>query len=93
MRMALIGITAVTLLASIDVPPASAQFSRRFCSQGGADESSGEMDCSFNTWEQCRAAASGLGRYCIENPELLWRERGWGGQETPRRKTSRQRDR
>ena len=43
-------------------------FSKRYCSMGGSDNSGGMADCSFSTWEQCRAAAAGLARYCAENP-------------------------
>jgi hypothetical protein len=48
-------------------------FNNRYCTQGGRG-GSGVMDCSYNTWAQCQASASGLGRYCTENPN--WRARG-----------------
>ena len=71
MRLFIIGLAAITATLAADMSPADAQFSfynKRFCTMGGGDRSSGEPDCSYNTWEQCRASASGLGRYCTENP-------------------------
>ena len=71
MRPTLIALAALIAVAATDTA-AYAQsesfFQKRFCSMGGGNRSSGMADCSFNTWEQCRAAASGLGRYCSENP-------------------------
>jgi hypothetical protein len=52
--------------------PAHAQFNNKYCSIGGDDESSGDLDCSFYTIEQCREAARGIGRTCMENPRLQW---------------------
>ena len=76
MRIVLIGL--VTLAATLaDLQSAGAQgsfFSRRYCAQGGGSLSSAMPDCSFNTWEQCRASVSGLGRYCAENP--FWKPEG-----------------
>lgn len=40
----------------------------RFCVAGQADPFGSLIpDCSFNTYEQCQLAASGMG-YCIDNP-------------------------
>jgi hypothetical protein len=50
------------------VRPGNAQFNAPYCSFGGGPGSSGEPDCSFHSMAQCRAAASGLGRYCGPNP-------------------------
>jgi hypothetical protein len=30
----------------------------------------GLQDCSYYTWNQCRAAASGLGNFCFQNPRF-----------------------
>jgi hypothetical protein len=83
MRAAVIGLATVLAALAADVTSSDAQFSRRYCTMGGSDQSSGEPDCSYNTWEQCMASASGLARYCGENPEYLWRarERGTNRQE------------
>jgi hypothetical protein len=71
MRIALLGMATVCALVTT-VQPGTAQesfFNSRYCAQGG--RGSGLMDCSYNTMAQCRASASGLGRYCVENPN--WR--------------------
>ena len=69
MRFVTLSLATVLTLLALGASPSDAQFfSRRYCTFGGTDNSSGDPDCSFNTWEQCRASASGLGRYCGENP-------------------------
>ena len=76
MRLASIALAA--FVAALTVNTAYAQsdsfFQKRFCTIGGGNRSSGMADCSYNTWEQCRASASGLGRYCTENP--YWKPNG-----------------
>jgi hypothetical protein len=40
----------------------------RYCMQASISPDGPDVaDCAFNTYEQCRAAASGLG-YCLDNP-------------------------
>jgi Protein of unknown function (DUF3551) len=46
--------------------PSSAQ-NRRWCTERSVF-SWGFPDCSYDTFEQCRASASGTGRYCTANP-------------------------
>ncbi len=75
MRPALIALVAVLAGLAAGAGSASAQFNNRYCSEGGDDQSSGDMDCSFYTMEQCRATARGIGRSCIENPQLQWQAR------------------
>ena len=91
MRPALIGLCTVFATLAADVRSGSPQesfFSRRYCTHGGSDQSSGTPDCSYSTWEQCVASARGLARYCAENPN--WRPQGSNGNErTPRRRTGR----
>jgi hypothetical protein len=50
---------------------------------------SGAMDCSYYTFEQCRAAASGTGAQCVTNPFLSYCTRG---RERPARRAPRRRD-
>jgi len=76
MREALIGLAAVLVIVSAGHAQESF-FNKRYCTMGGSDNSGGMADCSYNTWEQCRAAASGLARYCSENP--YWRPDAAGG--------------
>ena len=55
-------------------------FSKRYCTMLGSSHDGGSFaDCSFNTWEQCLASASGLGHYCTENP--FWKPEASGGKE------------
>jgi hypothetical protein len=70
MRLVLIGGIAAAALAA-DIQSGSAQisfFNRQFCTIATSGQDSGEPNCSYDTWEQCRASASGTGRYCSENP-------------------------
>jgi hypothetical protein len=90
-RLALIGSAAGIAVLAAGMSSSDAQFSRRYCTMGGGSQSSGEPDCSYNTWEQCVASASGLARYCSENPEWLWRQRG-ASQQEPRGKGRKGRD-
>ena len=56
-------LVGVAVMAAAD--PADAQ-NRRWCTQRGAG-SWGFPDCSYDTFEQCRASASGTGRFCTTN--------------------------
>ena len=76
MRLAMIGLAALLAASAAAVQPGNAQFNARWCTIGGGSQSSGEPDCAFNTLEQCRAAASGVGRYCTENPRFGEDQRG-----------------
>jgi hypothetical protein len=91
MRSALIGLAAVIATVAIDVPSSSAQesfFNKQYCTIGGGGRGSGIADCGYNTLEQCRASASGLGKYCSENP--FWKpEAASRSDRHPRRKTAR----
>jgi len=89
MRLALIGLATLVAAMTAAVTSSDAQFSRRYCTMGGSDNSSGEPDCSYNTWEQCVASARGLARYCSENP--FWKPDGRQDQR-PQGRTTRRRD-
>jgi len=79
MRFAMIGIGLAAMAFAAGVQPGNAAWGNsRYCTAGGGGGSSGEMICSYNTWEQCMASASGLGRYCTENPAIEWAKRGYG---------------
>jgi hypothetical protein len=83
MRLALIALGAVLTIAAAGAGRAEESFfNKRYCTMGGSDNSGGMADCSFSTWEQCRAAASGLARYCTENP--YWKPDGADGSQRPR---------
>ena len=77
---------AVALFATDKTAAQPTFFNKRYCLQSS---SSRVPDCSYNTWEQCRASASGLSRYCAENPN--WKPEGAGGNaRAPRRKQGRE---
>src|SRR5258707_7067507 len=87
MRLALIGLATVVAALAADMRSSDAQLARRYCTMGGGSQSSGEPDCSYNTWQQCVASASGLSRYCSENP--FWKSQARGAQRSPSRNTRR----
>jgi hypothetical protein len=45
-------------------------YNEAFCAQMG----DGLEDCSYYTWQQCRAAASGTGNFCYANPRYMPQE-------------------
>jgi uncharacterized protein DUF3551 len=67
MRHFVLGMLAACSLACLGAGPAQAVGSRHpFCLQG--DEYPGLSACTFDTYEQCVATASGRKVYCIANP-------------------------
>jgi len=92
MRLALIGSATAVVALLAATSSSDAQFSRRYCTFGGGPGSSGEPDCSYDTFEQCRASASGLGRYCGENPHYVQPLRSGGQREPKQGKGQRPRD-
>ena len=83
MRFFMMGLATALAVLALSAPSGDAQtfFSKRYCTFGG-NNNSGEADCSYNTLEQCRASASGLARYCGENPFPVEQSRGADRQET-----------
>ena len=67
-----LGLGALAALLAAGVPPAGAQ-TRPYCLQGR--QTSGMLDCTYHSWEQCRASIIGGGDSCMENPALLWEQR------------------
>lgn len=67
MRHIVLGTLAACSLAWLGAAPAQAVGSRHpFCLQG--DEYPGLSACTFDSYEQCLATASGRKVYCIANP-------------------------
>jgi hypothetical protein len=66
-----IAIAAVVLAATFagGIDAGNAQ-TRRWCTQGPIG-SFGGPNCAYDTLAQCRAAASGNGRSCTENPDYV----------------------
>src|SRR6476646_7333803 len=67
MRKAILAVLAAGGLAAFSAAPAEAVGTRYpFCLQG--DEYPGLSYCTFTSYEQCQATASGRFLYCIANP-------------------------
>lgn len=74
-------------LAMVGAAPAEAVGIRHpFCIQG--DAYPGLSNCTFDTYQQCQATASGRYLYCIENPYFSPRDdidpRGYRGRNSAR---------
>jgi hypothetical protein len=71
MRWSVSALMAIGVLAAIDTAPAIAApagnfpFCIRGCDYGGGG---GVGDCSFTSYAQCQATASGQGASCYSNP-------------------------
>jgi hypothetical protein len=67
MRSIFLGLAAASGLAMVGAAPAEAVGSRYpFCLQG--DEFPGLSNCTFTSYQQCQASASGRFLYCVANP-------------------------
>ena len=66
MRAALLALMAIATLSAIDVTPAEAR-DYPYCIKG-KQWLSPIGDCSFETYAQCQATASGRFAYCDVNP-------------------------
>ncbi|MBV8926811.1 MAG: DUF3551 domain-containing protein [Bradyrhizobium sp.] len=68
MRNIVVAALGVTALALIGTAPAQAVgIKHAFCIQGG-EEYNGLSNCTFDTYAQCLATASGRNLNCIANP-------------------------
>jgi hypothetical protein len=67
MRRAILALLAAGGLAALSASPAAAVGTRYpFCIQG--DDQPGLSNCTFTSYEQCQATASGRRLWCIANP-------------------------
>ena len=77
MRVLIIGlagfIAALAADIALDSANAAPRGPRPWCIRHGG----GMMDCSYYNFEQCRASASGVGGFCMQNPAIEWQRRGW----------------
>ena len=80
---------AIGTLAGFDASPAAAKNPAgdgAFCIRGFVYGGGGGLgDCSFSSYAQCRATASGQEAWCLANPYYT------GGAEAPRGRVSRRR--
>jgi hypothetical protein len=68
MRHVLAGLAVAIALSAAYSPLANAQNTTRpYCIRDGSG-GRGMWDCSYHTWQQCLASASGAGGTCWENP-------------------------
>jgi len=75
MRHLLLAAVALGAVASIAMMPSVAHArDYPFCIKG-ADYDSAIGDCSFDTYDQCLAAASGRRAYCDANPFFVYPRR------------------
>jgi hypothetical protein len=72
MRNAMLAILALsaTTAATIAVSAPAAAYDYPYCVQGRGVGIPG--DCSYNTYAQCMASASGRGLYCNVNPRVAF---------------------
>jgi hypothetical protein len=77
MRLTLIAFAVVASALAIGARPSAAGYNARYCTDGGAHDESGALECAYHTWQQCLDAASGRGMHCTINPDYAWRERGY----------------
>jgi hypothetical protein len=74
MRILFLAAVAVGALGVAAMVPYAAQArDYPFCIKGG-DYDNGLGDCSFDTYEQCRATASGRDSWCDANPYYVSQE-------------------
>jgi hypothetical protein len=67
MRTMILAAASVVALGTLGTAPAQAVGIRYpFCIQG--DRYPGLSNCSYETYQQCRATAEGIGQDCIANP-------------------------
>jgi len=60
-----LGFSVLALVAGSDA--GRAEITYPWCAQYGGGRDGGGRNCGFWTYEQCRAALSGNGGYCVEN--------------------------
>lgn len=86
MRNMLLALLAAAGLAGLGTAPAQAVGSRYpYCLQG--NDSPGLSNCTFTSYQQCQATASGRFLTCIENPYFVGYDddapRGYRGRPQP----------
>ena len=66
MRRTFLALAVCATASASSAVPAAAQ-NYPFCIKG-CDFGAGRGDCSFSSFQQCQASASGRDAYCAENP-------------------------
>jgi len=72
MRIAMVAIFALSAVAAVTVgsPTPASAYEYPYCAQGKGFGVPG--DCSYSSYDQCLAAASGRGLYCAVNPRVAY---------------------
>jgi hypothetical protein len=84
--LAVLWVVSLSGVGALMTAPQPAQaFFRNYNEAWCAQMGDGINDCSYFTWQQCRAAASGTGNFCYQNPLYV------GPAETPKAKRKRYR--
>jgi hypothetical protein len=78
MRNATLAMLAAVAAAGATLAGAApaAAYDYPWCLQGGRD--AGPGDCSYQSYAQCQASASGLNAYCNVNPRAAFARQGRG---------------
>ena len=74
MRIILLALSVLGLFTTIE--PARAEITYPWCAQYGGRDGGGGRNCGFWTYQQCYAALSGNGGYCVANPMYRGPQRG-----------------
>jgi hypothetical protein len=71
MRSIVLALAAVAAVSTFQAKPAAAQSSASYpwCSHNPSID---VTSCGFNTFAQCQASVSGVGGYCIRNPQAAY---------------------
>lgn len=82
-----IGLTtaAIAIVAGMHSAEAQTQREPRPYCMSGNKSNGGMPECSFHTWEQCRANLHGGADHCYANPALAWHRAQHGGQRKAKR--------
>jgi hypothetical protein len=72
MRIAMAAIVALSAVSAVTVasPTPASAYDYPYCAQGRGFGIPG--DCSYSSYGQCMAAASGRGLYCAVNPRAAY---------------------
>ncbi len=87
MRLVFFALTMIAAAAGASPSNAQSRGPKPWCIADGA-YGPGTMDCTYWTFQQCRASASGAGGMCVENPVILWQR--WGARQNQPERSARQ---
>jgi hypothetical protein len=71
LRLIVCAVACLAILPLIASTRSAHAFFRNYNEAWCAQMGDGIEDCSYYTWQQCRAAASGTGNFCFANPRYV----------------------